>query len=112
MDAAIIAVAPNGARKLKRDHPAIPLSADELGVCAAACADAGAAMIHLHVREPASGRHSLDAGLYREAIRAVRREAGAGIILQCTSEAAGLSNRHEQLAAMRALIADACNTHL
>lgn len=107
--AAIIAVAPNGARKLKNDHPAVPLSADELGVCAAACADAGAAMIHLHVREPASGRHSLDAGLYREAIKAVRREAGDGIIIQCTSEAAGVYNRHEQMTAMRALMPEACS---
>lgn len=107
--AAIIAVAPNGARKLKSDHPAVPLSADELGACAAACADAGAAMIHLHVREPASGRHSLDAGLYREAISAVRREAGDGIIIQCTSEAAGVYNRHEQMTAMRALMPEACS---
>ena len=109
MTAAIIAVAPNGARKLKSDHPAVPLSADELGACAAACADAGAAMIHLHVREPASGRHSLDADLYREAITAVRREAGDGIIIQCTSEAAGIYNRHEQMTAMRALMPEACS---
>lgn len=109
MSPAVIAVAPNGARKLKGDHPAVPLSADELGACAAACADAGAAMIHLHVREPASGRHSLDAGLYREAIQAVRREAGGGIIIQCTSEAAGIYNRHEQMAAMRALMPEACS---
>lgn len=106
---AIIAVAPNGARKLKTDHPAVPLSADELGRCAAACADAGAAMIHLHVREPASGRHSLDAALYRDAIKAVRREAGEDLIIQCTSEAAGVYNRHEQMAAMRALMPEACS---
>ncbi|HLT76852.1 MAG TPA: 3-keto-5-aminohexanoate cleavage protein [Ferrovibrio sp.] len=106
---AIIAVAPNGARKLKADHPAVPLSADELGRCAADCAAAGAAMIHLHVREPGSGRHSLDAGFYREAIRAVRREAGEDLIIQCTSEAAGIYNRHEQMAAMRALMPEACS---
>lgn len=106
---AIIAVAPNGARKLKGDHPAVPLSADELGACAAACAAEGAAMIHLHVREPASGRHSLEADLYREAIQAVRHAAGDGIIIQCTSEAAGIYNRHEQMAAMRALMPEACS---
>jgi len=106
---AIIAVAPNGARKLKPDHPAVPLSADELGVCAAQCRDAGAAMIHLHVREPASGKHSLDAGLYREAIKAVRREAGDDLIVQATSEAAGAYDRHQQMAAMRALMPEACS---
>lgn len=106
---AIIAVAPNGARKLKPDHPAVPLSADELGVCAAQCRDAGAAMIHLHVREPASGKHSLDAGLYRAAITAVRREAGDAMIIQATSEAAGVYDRHQQMAAMRALMPEACS---
>jgi uncharacterized protein (DUF849 family) len=106
---AIIVVAPNGARKLKPDHPAVPLSADELGLCAAQCQEAGATMIHLHVREPGSGRHSLDAGLYRDAIRAVRREAGDALIIQATSEAAGIFNRQEQMAAMRALMPEACS---
>lgn len=106
---AIIAVAPNGARKLKPDHPAVPLSADELGLCAAQCQEAGAAMIHLHVREPGSGRHSLDADLYRAAIKAVRREAGDDLIIQATSEAAGVYDRHQQMAAMRALLPEACS---
>jgi 3-keto-5-aminohexanoate cleavage enzyme len=106
---AVIAVAPNGARKLKADHPAVPLTADELGLCAAQCLDAGAAMIHLHVREPGSGRHSLDPDLYRAAIAAVRREAGSQLIIQATSEAAGVYNRHEQMAAMRALMPEACS---
>jgi 3-keto-5-aminohexanoate cleavage enzyme len=105
----LIAVAPNGARKLKSDHPAVPLSADELGACAASCLDAGAAMIHLHVREPGSGRHSLDVDLYRAATIAVRREAGDDIIIQATSEAAGIYSRHEQMAAMRALMPEACS---
>jgi 3-keto-5-aminohexanoate cleavage enzyme len=109
MTPAIIAVAPNGARKLKPDHPAVPLSADELGICAAQCLEAGAAMIHLHVREPGSGRHSLDADLYRAAIKAVRREAGDDLIIQATSEAAGVYDRHQQMAAMRALMPEACS---
>lgn len=108
MKPAIIAVAPNGARKLKKDHPAVPLTAEELGRCAADCAAAGAAMIHLHVRQN-DGRHSLDADLYREAIKAVRREAGDALIIQATSEAAGIYNRHQQMAAMRALMPEACS---
>jgi len=105
---AIIAVAPNGARKLKADHPAVPLTADEIGVCAARCRDEGAAMIHLHVRH-ADGRHALDAELYRAAIAAVRREAGDSMIVQATSEAAGIYDRHQQMAAMRTLMPEACS---
>jgi uncharacterized protein (DUF849 family) len=48
----ILAVAPNGARKTKADHPALPMTPEEIAMTAAACHEAGAAMIHLHVRDP------------------------------------------------------------
>jgi hypothetical protein len=51
-DPLILTVAPNGAYKQKTDHPAVPLSAAEIGAEARRCADAGAAMLHLHVRTP------------------------------------------------------------
>ena len=96
----IIAVAPNGARKTREDHPAIPLSAEETAREAAACCEAGAAMIHLHVRD-ADLRHSLDAAAYREATAAVRREAGDRLIIQMTTESVGIYGPQEQMAAVR-----------
>ncbi|MHA1599614.1 MAG: 3-keto-5-aminohexanoate cleavage protein, partial [Alphaproteobacteria bacterium] len=92
----ILTVAPNGARRGHADHPALPITPDEIGRCAAACADAGAAMIHLHVRDR-DGGHSLDADAYRAAIDAVRREAGERIIVQVTSEAVGIYEPAEQM---------------
>ncbi len=96
----IIAVAPNGARKTREDHPAIPLSAEETAREAAACCEAGAAMIHLHVRD-ADLRHSLDAAAYREATAAVRRQAGDRLIIQMTTESVGIYQPKEQMAAVR-----------
>ncbi|HYD64127.1 3-keto-5-aminohexanoate cleavage protein [Azospirillum sp.] len=98
----IITVAPNGARRGKADHPAIPLTPDEIGREAARCRDAGAAMIHLHVRD-AAGRHTLDPDAYRAAIAAVRREAGPDLLIQATTEAVGIYTAEQQMAAMRAL---------
>lgn len=98
----ILTVAPNGARKGKRDHPALPLTPDEIASCAAACADAGATMIHLHVRDRA-GQHTLDADTYRAALDAVAREVGDRIIVQVTSEAVGLYEPDQQMAMVRAL---------
>lgn len=98
----VVAVAPNGARKTKADHPELPISAGEIGRTAAACAEAGATMIHLHVRD-ADERHSLDADRYRDAIAAVRREAGDGLIVQVTSEAVGIYTPHEQRAMVEAV---------
>ena len=65
-----ITVAPNGARLQKSDHPAVPLSVDEIASTAAACWASGADALHLHVRD-AQGKHSLDAGRYRAALDAI-----------------------------------------
>lgn len=107
----LIAVAPNGARKTKADHPALPLTSDELAATARSCLDAGAAMIHLHVRDPAQ-RHSLAPDHYRPAITAIRRSVGTQMIIQVTSEAAGIYDRHQQMHAMLQLMPDAVSIAL
>lgn len=98
----IIAVAPNGAYKTKDDHPALPMGSREIARTAAACLEAGAAMIHLHVRD-ASGAHSLDVNRYRRAIEAIRAQVGNRIVIQATTEAGGRYKPREQLALVRAL---------
>ena len=55
----LIMVAPNGARKTKADHPALPITPAELAATASACLEAGAAAIHLHVRDR-DGGHTLE----------------------------------------------------
>ena len=85
----IVTVAPNGARRTRKDHPTIPLTAGDIGREAALCREAGAAMIHLHVRD-ADGGHVLDAAAYGDAIAAVKREAGADMLIQITTEAVGI----------------------
>lgn len=93
----ILTVAPNGARRGKADHPHLPLTAAELAREAALCRDAGVAMIHIHVRDR-DGRHSLDADAYRNAIAAVRREAGPDLLIQITTEAVGIHSPEAQMA--------------
>ena len=87
-DPAVIMVAPNGARKTPDDHPALPIEPEAVARTAAACAEAGATILHLHVRD-ATMTHSLDPNLYRDAIAAVRRETGPDFIIQITTEAVG-----------------------
>ena len=64
---ALIIVAPNGARRTRDDHPALPVTIEQTVETAVACRQAGAGAIHLHVRDE-KGRHSLDPGLYTEAV--------------------------------------------
>ena len=87
----LITVAPNGARKLKQDHPALPISPQELGTTAASSLHAGAAMLHLHVRDKAL-QHSLAPELYRAAIAEVRRQAGAELITVSVGKAGGANS--------------------
>ena len=96
----VIAVAPNGAKKTKTDHAALPVGPRDLALEAAACVESGAAMIHLHVRDAAGG-HTLDADAYKAAIAAVRAEVGERIIIQVTSEAVGIYQPEEQMAMVR-----------
>ena len=107
----LLAVAPNGARKTKADHPALPISPDEIAGTAAACAEAGATMIHLHVRDEAGG-HSLDPGRYRAAIEAIRRAVGERMVIQVTSESVGIYGPDEQMAMVRELRPEAVSLAL
>ena len=96
----ILAVAPNGAYKTPRDHPQLPVTRDALVACAIACRDAGASLLHLHVRD-AEGRHLLDANAYRDTTAAIRRATGNTLVVQITTEAAGRYERQAQMAVVR-----------
>ncbi|OEU50230.1 MAG: hypothetical protein BA866_02410 [Desulfobulbaceae bacterium S5133MH15] len=92
----LIAVAPNGARRTKKDHPELPLTPYELARTAVACAEAGAGMIHLHARD-SMGKHTLDSDYYLPAIREVEVAVGDKMLIQVTSEAAGVFKTTEQI---------------
>ena len=98
----MIAVAPNGARKQKADHTALPITPMELAETAVQCRDAGACMIHLHVRDKQGG-HSLDVDAYRTAIAAVRTAVGDDLIIQVTTEAVGIYSIDQQIAMVQQL---------
>ena len=80
-------VAPNGARKLKKDHPAVPLTISEIVVSAKSCNKAGAGAIHFHVRDK-DGQHVLDSGLYKEALKELEYQVPS-MHAQITTEAVG-----------------------
>jgi uncharacterized protein (DUF849 family) len=108
---AILSVAPNGARKTRADHPALPITPDELALAAKSCRDAGASLLHLHVRDEQE-RHSLDADRYRAAAAAIRAAVGNDLILQMTSEAAGVYQAERQRAMVEALAPEAVSLGL
>lgn len=102
----IVAVAPNGARRTKADHPALPMTPDEIAREAASCLEAGAAFLHLHVRDAAGG-HTLDPETYRAGIAAVRAAVGDRMVIQVTTEAVGIYAPDQQIAAIKELVPEA-----
>ncbi|MET2828447.1 3-keto-5-aminohexanoate cleavage protein [Mesorhizobium shangrilense] len=95
-----IAVAPNGGRKTQADHPALPMTAAELARVGSLCLEAGASMIHVHVRDR-EGRHLLDAEAYRDALASIRRSVGERLVVQITSESLGIYSPAEQMQVIR-----------
>lgn len=95
----LIMVAPTGARRSKADHPALPIKIPEIVATAKDCFASGADALHLHVRDD-DGAHTLDAGLYREALAEL---AGAvpEMRLQITTEAAEVYSVAEQMECLR-----------
>lgn len=110
-DPLLITVAPNGAYKQRTDHAALPMTSTELGQTAKLCLDAGAAMVHMHIRD-AQGRHSLDVQGYRDAQQAVKAAVGDELIIQVTSEAARVYQAPEQIAMVTALKPEAVSVGL
>lgn len=87
------------------------MTAAELAETAAACAEAGAAMIHVHVRDR-EGRHLLDAGAYAEALAAMRAAVGDRLVLQITSEALGIYSSAAQMEVVKAVRPEAVSLAL
>jgi len=101
-DRVIIISAPNGARRSTDDHPALPVTPDELAACAESLVEEGVSVLHLHVRDKRQ-QHTIDADRYRAAMTAVRDRVGDALVLQVTSEAVGIYTRDEQMAMIRSL---------
>jgi uncharacterized protein (DUF849 family) len=67
----LITVAPTGAETAKADAPALPVTLDELVAAAKACEAAGAAMVHVHIRD-GDARPTLDLGRLHDTVEALR----------------------------------------
>lgn len=99
-----IMVAPNGARRSRIDHPALPVTDDQIVDTWAACAAAGAGGLHVHIRD-ADGRHLLDADRYRALLDRLEPIA-PDAYLQVTSESADRYSAVDQRAMIKALKPD------
>ncbi|WP_261842523.1 3-keto-5-aminohexanoate cleavage protein [Aliamphritea ceti] len=107
----ILTVAPNGAYKQKKDHQALPVTPREVVDAARQAVTAGATMIHTHARDE-QGRHSLDTGLNQQIWDMLKAEVGDDIVVQLTTEAAGIYQPPAQMAMVREVQPEAVSVAL
>jgi 3-keto-5-aminohexanoate cleavage enzyme len=86
----IITCAITGAETTRDRQPNLPITPEEQGEAAAACAAAGASIIHLHVRDD-QGKPTQDLARFRQSIEAIRKRAPELIIQISTGGAIGES---------------------
>jgi len=85
----ILTAAIVGAEVTREHTPHLPITPEEIAAEARRCRDAGASVIHLHVREP-DGRPTQSRERFREAIEAIRAETDV-IVQTSTGGAVGMS---------------------
>ncbi len=104
-DATLITVAPTGAEAEKAAVPALPVTLDELVTAAKEGQAAGAAVIHVHIRD-AQARPTLDPGRLADTVAALRE--GTELIVQLSTGGAVTDSFASRLAVLDAG-PDACS---
>ena len=84
----IITCAVTGAGDTLDKHPDVPVTPEQVADAAIEAAKAGAAIAHLHVRDPETGKGSRDPELFREAVERVR-ESDTDVVINLTAGMGG-----------------------
>lgn len=84
----VITCAVTGSGDTAGKHPDLPKSPEEIATAAIEAAKAGAAIAHIHVREPGTGKPVRDVGLYREVVDRIR-DSDTDVIINLTTGMGG-----------------------
>lgn len=84
----IITAALTGAGDTVGRSEHVPVTPEQIASSAIDAANAGAAVVHIHVRDVDSGQGSRDVSLYREVVRQVR-ESGVDVVINLTAGMGG-----------------------
>ena len=83
-DAVLITCAVTGSANTVSKNPAVPVTPEEIATSAIDAATAGASIIHLHVRDPETGKASNDPELFRETVDRIR-QSNSDVVLNLST---------------------------
>lgn len=84
----IVTCALTGAGDTVGRSPHVPVTPAQIAASAVEAANAGAAVVHIHVRDPETGSPSRDVALYREVVRLVK-ESDVDVVINLTAGMGG-----------------------
>ncbi|MET7764810.1 3-keto-5-aminohexanoate cleavage protein [Streptomyces sp. NPDC005393] len=87
-DSVIITCALTGAGDTVGRSPHVPVTPEQIARSAVEAAEAGAAVVHIHVRDPETGAPSRDPRLYREVVERVK-QTGTDVVINLTAGMGG-----------------------
>lgn len=76
----IVTCAVTGNLTTREHHPGLPVTPEEIAAACLEAADAGAAIAHIHVRDPQTGKPSMELALYRAVVERIRARNSALVI--------------------------------
>jgi uncharacterized protein (DUF849 family) len=88
MKPTIISCAVTGSFPTREHNPALPCTPAEIAESCVGAARAGAAICHIHVRDPETGAPSMDIAHYREVVRLIR-ESDTDLLINLTTGPGG-----------------------
>jgi uncharacterized protein (DUF849 family) len=80
----MISCAVTGSADTPGRNPAVPVTPGQIAQSSIDAAKAGAAIVHIHVRDPATTRPSMDKALYREVVERIRA-SGTDVLINLTT---------------------------
>ncbi len=96
-DKVIITCAVTGSIHTPTMSPHLPVTPEEIATQAVAAANAGAAILHLHARDPENGRPTADPDVFMQFLPRIKNECAA--VINITTGGSSLMTLEERLAA-------------
>ena len=89
----IISCAVTGSADTPGRNPAVPVTPEQIATSALDAAKAGAAIVHIHVRDPKTTKPSMETAHYREVMERIRAKNGDVLINLTTGPGRALHAR-------------------
>jgi uncharacterized protein (DUF849 family) len=87
-DMVIITCAVTGNQTMPEMTPYLPITPEQIADACLGAAEAGAAIVHIHVREPSTGKPSMELAYYREVVERIRAK-NRSLVLNITTGPGG-----------------------